>query len=75
VLSERRRLASEIKKQRELSNKRVEEYKQLQRSINREERLRTAELNNKLIDSTTKFEILEQANVPFEIRNSSKVSK
>jgi predicted metallo-beta-lactamase superfamily hydrolase len=75
VLSERRRLASEIKKQRELSNKRVVEYKQLQRSINREERLRTAELNNKLIDSTTKFEILEQANVPFEIRNSSKVSK
>ncbi len=75
MLSERRRLASEIKKQRELSNKRVEEYKQLQRSINREERLRTAELNNKLIDSTTKFEILEQANVPFEIRNSSKVSK
>jgi hypothetical protein len=47
----------------------------LQRSINREERLRTAEVNKQLVDSTTKFEILEQANVHFEMKNSLRVSK
>jgi len=50
-LSDRKRKASEIRRQRELSQKRVEEYREAQRKLHREQRLRTAETNKQLLDT------------------------
>lgn len=47
----------------------------MQRQMNREERLHTAETNKQLIDTSAKLEILEQANVSFDMRSSIKMSR